>query len=383
MGNSSMTVEIKNNKKGIITLPAFVDMHCHLREPGQEHKEDIASGTAAAYAGGFGIVACMPNTSPPLDNAEIIKQVIFKAKAVGNCKVYPIGTVTVGQEGKELTDFSALKKAGAIALSDDGRPIMDDAVMRKALIEAKKTDLLVISHCEDLNFVQEGGVVNEGENAVKAVLIGISRKAEDVMTARDVALADELDAPIHIAHVSTRESVEIIRQAKANGVKVTCETCPQYFSATDKEIISRNPNAKMNPPLRTADDVAAIIDGLVDGTIDVIATDHAPHAKDEKDKGIELAPFGTAGFETAFSVAYTYLVDKGHITLTRLSELMSYNPARILGLTDTLGEITVDTKTEYKVDSNKFIGRSKNSVFDGWMLKGKIIKHLPSTTKEI
>ncbi|MCL2370004.1 MAG: dihydroorotase [Firmicutes bacterium] len=361
-----------SKNKNIIQIPCFVDMHCHLRDPGQTHKEDIASGTASAVAGGFGIVACMPNTLPPLDNAEIIGQVILKAKEVGKCKVYPIGAITIGQEGKELTDFVALKKAGVVALSDDGRPVMDDAIMRQALIKAKEVGLLIISHCEDMRFVN-GGVVNEGVNSAKAGLKGISRQAEDVMTARDVALATELDSPLHIAHVSTRGSVDIIRQAKAKGAKVTCETCPQYFSATDKEIVSRNPNAKINPPLRTDDDVTAIIEGIVDGTIDVIATDHAPHSKDEKDKGIETAPFGSVGFETAFSVAYTHLVDKGYITLTKLSQLMSHNPVKILGLTDKLELITVDTKTKYKVDAQKFVGRSKNSVFDGWTLKGKVI----------
>lgn len=359
-------------------MAGFVDMHCHLREPGQEYKEDIESGTKAALQGGFTSIACMPNTVPPLDNAALIKYVIDRATEVDNAKVYPIGCITKGQNGKELAEMGFMKEAGAVAVSDDGRPVSDGNTMRLALEYAASQKLLVISHCEDKSIAGDG-VVNEGFNATIAGLRGINRVAEEAMVARDILLAEALGVRVHIAHVSTKNSVHLIRQAKERGVKVTCETCPHYFTATDDEILSYNTNAKINPPLREQADVDAVIEGLRDGTIDVIATDHAPHHADEKNREFNLAPFGTSGFETAFSLGYTYLVEPDIIDLAKLSQLMSAAPARILGIGGGLlregerADITiVDTEKQYTVDSSKFVSRGKNSLFHTWKLSGVV-----------
>lgn len=373
--------------EGKIVMPGFVDMHCHLREPGFEYKEDIDSGTRAALQGGFTSVACMPNTSPAVDNTAVLKYVIDRAAETDNCKVYPIAAVTKGQQGKEITEMGKLLEAGAVAFSDDGRPVADSNTMRLALEYASGFDALVISHCEDLSLAA-GGVVNEGFNATVVGLRGITRAAEETMVAREIILAEALGCRVHIAHVSTAESVELVRAAKARGVKVTCETCPHYFSATDDEILSFNANAKINPPLRLQSDVDAIIAGLKDGTIDVIATDHAPHHSDEKNKEFDLAPNGTSGFETAFSVGYTYLVDAGHLELAELVDLMSRNPARILRVEGgeiaegAVADITIaDLDSDYVVDSSRFVSKGKNSVFNGWKLKG-VIKNVFVNGKE-
>ena len=366
--------------EGKLLFPGFIDMHCHLREPGQTHKEDIASGTAAAVSGGYTAVCCMPNTTPPIDNAALVKYVRERSAACGNAEVYPIGAITVGQGGKTLCEFGAMKAAGAVAVSDDGLPVGDGAVMLNALRYAKTFDMLVISHSEDKS-LSAGGVVNEGENATAAGLRGIPSAAESAAVARDVLLAEQTGARIHIAHVSTANSIDIIRAAKKRGVKVTCETCPHYFSATDDEILSYNTNAKINPPLRSQSDVDAVIEGLADGTIDVIATDHAPHGADEKNKEFDYAPFGTVGLETAFSLAYTELVRNEKIELTELCKLMSYNPAKILGLDGGViragvrADITlVNPDDELTVDASLFRSKGKNSLFDGWRLRGRIEK---------
>jgi len=365
--------------EGKLVFPGFIDMHCHLRDPGQIHKEDIESGSRAALYGGFTTVCCMPNTVPPLDNPALIRYVREKSEACGNAEVLPIGAITRGQNGTELCEYGKLKAAGAIALSDDGRPVENGAVMLNALKYAKTFGIPVISHSEDKS-LSRGGVVNEGENATASGLRGIPKAAESAAVCRDVLLAEEADAPIHIAHVSTAASINFIRSAKARGVKVTCETCPHYFAATDDEILSYNTNAKINPPLRSACDVEAVIKGIADGTIDVIATDHAPHSRDEKNVEFDYAPFGTVGFETAFAVAYTHLVLTDAIKLTDLARLMSARPAEILGLDG--GRIAegaradlaiIDPDEEYTVDSSMFAGKGKNSVFDGWRLKGRIV----------
>lgn len=363
---------------GQIVLPGFVDMHCHLREPGQEYKEDIRSGSAAALRGGFTSVACMPNTVPPLDNAALIKYVRTRAAEVDCAKVYPIGCITKGQKGEEIAEMGFMQEAGAVAFSDDGRPVENGNIMRLALEYATSRNALLISHCED-KAIAAGGVVNEGLNAAISGLKGISRAAEECMVARDIILAETLGARVHIAHVSTFGSVELVRQAKARGVRVTCETCPHYFAATDDEILSYNTNAKINPPLRTQADVDAIVAGLADGTIDAIATDHAPHHADEKNAEFNFAPFGTSGFETAFSLAYTYLVETDVLDVVRLSKLMSGNPAKILGIGSgeikegACADITiVDPEKSYTVDSATFVSKGKNSLFNGWKLKGAV-----------
>ncbi len=366
--------------EGKLVFPGFIDMHCHLRDPGQTHKETIESGSRAAVFGGYTAVCCMPNTTPPLDNEAMITYVRSRSASAGNAEVYPIGAITRGQEGGQLTEFGKMKAAGAVAVSDDGKPVESGAVMLNALKYAKTFGIPLISHSEDKS-ISDGGVVNAGENATVSGLRGIPRAAESAAVARDVLLAEEADAAIHIAHVSTARSVDAVRRAKERGVKVTCETCPHYFSATDDEILSYNTNAKINPPLRAQSDLDAVIAGIKDGTIDVIATDHAPHSRDEKNREFDYAPFGSVGLETAFSVAYTHLVLTDNIKLTDLCRLMSYKPAEILGLEG--GRIAegvradiavIDPDAEYTVDAENFVSKGKNSVFDGWRLKGRVVR---------
>lgn len=365
--------------EGKLVFPGFIDMHCHLRDPGQTHKEDINSGGKAALAGGFTTVCCMPNTTPPLDNPAMVTYVRERSRSCDNADVLPIGCITRGQKGVDLCEYGKMKEAGAIAVSDDGVPVGSGAVMLNALKYAKTFGLPLLSHSEDKS-ISAGGVVNDGDNATICGLRGIPRSAESAAIARDVLLAEEAGARIHICHVSTAESVDIIRAAKARGVQVTCETCPHYIAATDSEILNYNTNAKINPPLREQSDVDAIIEGIKDGTIDVIATDHAPHHFDEKNVEFDYAPFGTVGLETAFSVAYTYLVLTDTIKPSDLCRLMSYAPAKILGLSDR-GKIEqgaradiviIDPDAEYVVEASELKSKSKNSLFDGWKLNGKI-----------
>ena len=377
-------IDVKTDKvidaAGLTVMPAFIDMHCHLREPGFEYKETIKSGGAAAVSGGFSTVCCMPNTNPPLDNKPLISYVVNKAKEVGIAKVYPIGAITKGRNGTELAEMGFMKEAGAIAVSDDGAPVANSAVMRSALEYAATMGLPVISHCEDKELSGEG-TANEGYNATVAGLKGITRAAEEVMIARDIVLAETLGAPVHIAHVSTKGGVQLVREAKARGVKVTCETCPHYFSATDVEILNYNTSAKMNPPLRENADAEAIKAGLADGTIDVIATDHAPHNADSKSVEFNMAEFGTTGLETAFALANTYLVNKKVIDLRGLSRLMSARPAEILGLREAgeiaegyAADITIaDLNRKWKVDKDKMLSKGKNTLFHGWELTGKVV----------
>ncbi|MFS8500832.1 MAG: dihydroorotase [Caldicoprobacter sp.] len=376
MGNAADEVIDATDKW---VLPGLVDSHCHLREPGFEYKEDIGSGTRSAAAGGFTSVACMANTNPVVDNAAMVNYIKSIARAKGVVKVYPVAAVTKGLEGQELTEMGELKEAGAVALSDDGRPIMNSQLMRLALQYAKGMGMLIISHCEDLSLVGDG-VMNDGYMSTVLGLKGITRAAEEVMVARDIILAEVLDAPIHIAHVSTRGSVELIRQAKRRGVKVTCETAPHYFCATDEWVDGYNTNAKVNPPLRTSDDVEAVKQGLKDGTIDIIATDHAPHHRDDKEVEYSLAANGISGFETAFSLAYTHLVETGILSIQELVQKMSKRPAEILNIdagTIQVGKpadvIVVDLHRTYTVDVSKFYSKGKNSPFNGCTLKGKVI----------
>ncbi|NLO81789.1 MAG: dihydroorotase [Clostridiales bacterium] len=364
---------------GKYVLPGLVDAHCHLREPGFEYKEDIGSGTRSAVAGGFTSIACMPNTKPVVDNGALVRFIKMRAREEEAAKVYPIAAVTKGLNGEELTEMWELKEAGAVALSDDGRPIMNSRIMRLALQYAKGLHMLIISHCEDLELAGDG-VMNEGYMSTVLGFKGISRAAEEVMVARDIILAETLDAPIHIAHVSTRGSVELIRQAKRRGVKVTCETAPHYFSATDEWVDGYDANTKVNPPLRTGDDVEAIKEGLRDGTIDIIATDHAPHHRDEKEVEYSLAASGISGFETAFSLAYTHLVEAGVISLPQLVEKMSKRPAEILNIEGgklevgkTADIIVVDLARVFTVDVSQFYSKGKNSPFHGHTLKGKVV----------
>jgi len=362
---------------GMTVVPGLVDMHVHLRDPGYEYKEDIETGTKAAVMGGVTSVACMPNTNPVVDNKAIVSYIINKAKEVGYANVYPIGAVSKGLEGKELAEIGEMKFAGAVAISDDGRPVYNSSLMRKAIQYSSMFDIKVISHCED-NSLAEDGHMNEGYTATKLGLKGIPNAAEDVQIARDIIIAESLDLPVHIAHVSTKGGVELIRQGKSRGVKVTCETCPHYFSLTDEACDGFNTLAKMNPPLRTPEDVEAIKAGLADGTIDAIVTDHAPHHKDEKDCEFGYALNGIVGLETSLGVGIKYLVNEGVLTMSQLVEKMSLNPSKILGIAKgTLGEgkiadITIFNPDEkWTVDIEKLNSKSKNSPYDGYELCGK------------
>jgi len=364
---------------GMWVMPGFVDMHCHLREPGQEHKEDIATGTLAAAYGGFTAVACMPNTSPVNDNEAVTRYILERAKQAGFSRVYPIAAITKGLKGAELTEFGILLENGAVAFSDDGRPVEEANRMRLALQYAKGFDALLISHCEDLTIAGDGAM-NEGVTSAVCGLKGISRAAEEVMIARELLLAEACGAKVHIAHISTKGGVELLRQAKKRGVRATGETCPHYFSATDELCMNYDTNAKMNPPLRTCNDVEAIKQGLADGTIDAIATDHAPHAKDEKRVEFQYAPNGIIGLETAFSLAVTNLIEPGVLTPEQLVERLSCRPAEILGVPGGLiaeglpADITIaDPKAEMVYTEGSLHSKSANSPFLNRPYRGKVI----------
>ena len=360
---------------GKIVTPGLIDMHVHLRDPGLEYKEDLVSGTRAAAAGGFTSVACMPNTKPVNDNKAITTYILAKAKAEGLVNVFPVGAITQGSKGEALAEMGDMKEAGCVAVSDDGHPVVNSEMMRRALEYAKGRGIMVISHAEDLALVGEG-VMNESFTATEIGLKGIPWAAEDVATARDVFLAEFTGSPLHIAHVSTKGAVRIIRDAKARGVKVTCETAPHYFSLTEEAVRGYNTNAKMNPPLRSAEDVAAIKVGLADGTIDAIATDHAPHHLDEKDIEFNLALNGIIGLETSLPLSLK-LVEDGVLTIQAMVEKMASNPAKILGLNrGTLkpgapADVTlIDPSFEWTVEAEKLSSKSKNSPWLGEKMKG-------------
>lgn len=360
---------------GLIVTPGLIDMHVHLRDPGLEYKEDIVTGTRAAAAGGFTSVACMPNTKPVNDSKAVTSYIVATAKAEGFVNVFPVGSITQGSKGDALAEMGDLKEAGCVAVSDDGRPVTSSELMRRALEYAKGMGIMVISHAEDLSLVGEG-VMNEGFVSTELGLKGIPWAAEDVATARDVYLAEFTNSPLHIAHVSTRGALRIIRNAKARGVKVTCETAPHYFSLTDDAVRGYNTNAKMNPPLRTVDDVAAVKEALKDGTIDAIATDHAPHHLDEKDVEFNVALNGIIGLETSLPLSLK-LVEEGVVTLPALVEKMSCNPAAILGIDrgtlrqGAIADVTViDPNATWTVEADSLASKSKNSPFLGWEMKG-------------
>ena len=359
-------------------LPGLVDIHVHLREPGFEGKEDIESGSKAAVKGGVTQVCCMPNTSPVCDNAVVATYIKTRANEVNLCKVHPIGAITRGQQGESLSDIGKMKSAGVVALSDDGKSVMNSYIMRLAMEYSNDFGLKCFCHCEDANLVN-GGVVNEGYNSTVTGLKGSPRAAEDIMIAREIALSESLDIPVHICHVSTCSGVEIIRSAKARGVKVTAETCPHYFSLTDNIITSYDTNTKVNPPVREQRDVDEIIKGLKDGTIDCIVTDHAPHSLKDKQVEYASAAFGISGIETSLAISYTYLVKPGKLKLHELVNKMSLAPAAIAGLEG--GELTegapadiaiVDFGKEYVIDGNKFVSKGKNTPFNGYKVNGVV-----------
>jgi dihydroorotase len=361
--------------KGLYVLPGLIDMHVHLREPGFEYKETIKTGTRAAIKGGFTTVCCMSNTYPVNDNASVTEFIIRKAAQEGYCTVLPIGAITKGQKGKELAEIGTMINEGCIAFSDDGHPVMNSLIMRRALEYSKTFDVPVISHCEDLT-LSEGGVMNEGLMSVTLGLGGIPAEAEQIMVFRDILLAELTGGRLHIAHVSTEGSVILIRDAKKRGVNVTAETCPHYFSITEDAVKGFDSNAKVNPPLRTERDIKAVKEGLRDGAIDVIATDHAPHHRDEKLREFDMAPFGISGLETALSLSLR-LVEEGILTMNQLVEKMVLNPSRILRLNKGTFKVganadiaIVDINKEYRVESERFVSKGKNTPFEGWVLKG-------------
>lgn len=360
----------------LVVAPGLVDMHVHLRDPGFTQKEDIITGCNAAAAGGVTSLLAMPNTNPVTDCAEVVEYIKEKAKNAKS-KVYIAAAITKGLKSIEPCNIEELAKAGVIALSDDGRPVENTRFMADAMINAPKNNMCVVAHCEDL-YLADGGKINEGEVSQELNVKGIPAAAEDTGTAREIALAAAYNVPIHICHVSTKTSVALIRDAKARGVKVTAETAPHYFSLTEKALLNKDADFRMNPPLRCNDDVQEIIKGLCDGTLDAIATDHAPHTTEDK-ADFEKAPNGSIGMETSLSVGLTYLVDSGIMTISQLIEKMSVNPAKILNIpagTLSVGVsadiVIFDPNQVYTVDKNKLHGKSKNTPFKGMKLKGKV-----------
>lgn len=360
---------------GLVLMPSLFDMHVHFRDPGFTYKEDILTGCNAALAGGVTGVLAMPNTKPPCDNPETIRYIIDKAKDTG-VEVYPVGCITNGMNGSGLCDYEELKKAGCICISDDGRPVENAEYMRQALELSNKNGLLVASHCEDLSIIN-GGIMNKGKTSEKLGVKGMDRASEDYITAREIILASSVNARIHICHVSTEGSTAIIRFAKSRGIKVTCETAPHYFMLTDELLEKRDADYRMNPPLRTPEDVRAIIEGIKDGTIDCIITDHAPHAKEEK-ADFEKAPNGVVGLETSLGATLTALYHTGEITLQKVVELMCINPRKILGLEvpeiaegKTADLIIADIDRKWTVNPDELHSKSHNTVFKGMTLTGK------------
>jgi dihydroorotase len=362
--------------KGAVIVPGLIDMHVHLREPGQEHKETIASGAASAVAGGFTAVACMPNTDPVNDNAGITGYIMKKAAEAALARVYPIGAVSMGSKGEQLTEIADLQRAGCVAISDDGRPVASALLMRRALEYAGMFDMPVIDHCEDAS-LKADGVAHEGARASMLGLKGLPAVAETLIVDRGILLSELTGSRFHVAHMSVASALRAVREGKARGVRVTAEVAPHHFTLTDAALEGYDTNTKMNPPLREMSDVEAMISGLADGSIDVIATDHAPHHADEKALEFDRAPFGIVGLETAVPLCLDRLVHAGVITLSRLVELLSVNPARILGVAGgTLAEgapaditlLAPDVRA--RVDARALVSKSKNTPYDGWELTG-------------
>lgn len=363
---------------GSIVTPGFVDMHTHLREPGYEDKEDIASGAAAAIAGGFTSIAAMPNTDPPIDNEASAEYIILQAKRRKLANVYPIGAVTVGREGEQLAEFGQLVGGGAVAFSDDGRPVENDNIMRQALTYSRMFDAPIINHAEELS-LSSGGVMNEGTTSTHLGLPGIPAVSEEVMVRRDITLAEMTGGHVHIAHVSTAGAVESIRNAREQGIHVTAEVTPHHLCLTEERVKSFDSVYKMKPPLRTEEDVEALKEGLADGTIDAVATDHAPHTREEKDRDFSTAPFGVIGLETALPVVVRELIEPDLLSWPETVEVLATKPARILNLPKgTLepgadADVTVlDPDREWEIDPEQFRSKSRNCPFAGWSVRGAV-----------
>lgn len=374
-GNGAETIDAR----GLVVAPGFVDMHVHLREPGREDEETVETGARAAVRGGFTSIACMPNTAPVLEGDEGVKFILSRGRDAGLARVFPIAAISKNLEGEVLSEIGAAIKAGAVAISDDGLPVMRAGLMRRALEYVKMFSAPVISHCEDLT-LSESGSMNEGDVSTLLGLKGIPAQSEDVMVARDIILAELAGSKLHIAHVSTGRSVELVAEAKVRGSRVTCEVTPHHFTLSDEAVKGYDTNTKMKPPLRSAADVAALRKGLKRGTIDAIASDHAPHSEEEKDQEYDEAPFGIIGLETSFALASTELYHGKVVSLPRLVALMSTNPAGILGLPcgtlrqGSAADITMfDPDAAWAVDQKEFASRSRNTPFSGWKVKGRVV----------
>ena len=373
--NTDETIDCSN----LYIMPGMIDIHCHLREPGFEHKETIETGSKSAVAGGFTTICPMPNTKPTPDSAIILQKIIEEAKRVNLCNILPYASVSKGEKGEEIVNFEELRNAGAIAFSDDGMPVVNSKMMREAMIEADKLGTFVASHCEEKSVAK--GAINAGKVADELGVEGVLPEAEEIMAAREIVIAETNNVRGHICHISTKTSKDMIRDAKKRGVKITCETCPHYFTFTVDEVLKSGTNAKMNPPLREEKDRQAIIEGLKEGTIDCIITDHAPHAEEEKNVELAKAPNGIIGFETALPAEIMNLVDAGHIDYLNLVRLTSYTPSKLLHIdnergtleTGKMADITVfDPNEEYVYTKEMIVSKSKNSPFIGKKLKGKV-----------
>ena len=377
--NIKESVDKKIDCTNLKIIPGMIDMHCHLREPGFEYKETIETGAKSAVAGGFTTICPMPNTKPTPDNKETLKKIMSEAKRVNLCNILPYASVSKGEKGEEIVDFEELRKAGAIAFSDDGMPVVNSRMMRQAMIEADKLGTFVASHCEEKSV--SAGAINSGAVADRLGVQGVLPEAEEIMAAREIVISETNNVRGHICHISTKTSKNMIRDAKKRGVKITCETCPHYFTFTVDEVLKSGTNAKMNPPLREEKDRQAIIEGLKEGTIDCIITDHAPHAEKEKSQDLSKAPNGIIGFETALSAEIMNLVDPGHIDYLNLVRLTSYTPSKLLHIDDETGsietgkraDITIfDPNEEYLYTKDMVVSKSKNSPFIGKKLKGRV-----------
>ena len=367
---------------GLYVMPGFIALHVHFRGPGLTHKETVKTGSEAAAAGGYTSVFCMPNTKPVIDsvsNYELLMNIINREACVN---VYPVGAVTKGQQGVELAEISAMAAKGMKAISEDGKSVMDSGLYRQAMKLAKEAGITVFAHCEDINLVEKG-VMNAGKRAGELGFRGISNAVEDIITARDIMLAKETGAKLHLCHCSTKDSVRMVKEAKDNGINVTAEVCPHHFTLTDADIPGDDANYKMNPPLRTREDVDALLKGISDGIMEVISTDHAPHSFDEKNTSIEKAPFGIVGLETAFALSYSELVLKNVISLSDLVRCMSANTAKVAGIDrGTLAEgkaadiVLTELDTEYEINTDNFRSMGKNTPFGGRKVHGKVIKTL-------
>lgn len=362
---------------GLVIIPGMIDMHCHLREPGFEYKETIETGSKSAVKGGFTTICPMPNTNPTPDSAFILEKILAEAKRVNLCNILPYGSVSKGEKGEELTDFEELKKAGAVAFSDDGMPVINSRMMRQAIIKANSLGTFVASHCEEKSVAD--GAINAGKIQEELGVKGVLPEAEEIMAAREIVISETNNVRAHICHISTKTSVNMIRDAKKRGVKITCETCPHYFCFTVDEVLTSGTNAKMNPPLRDEKDRQAIIEALKDGTIDAIITDHAPHSEEEKERELSKAPNGIIGFETALPAINTYLIDKNLLTEMDMVKLTSYNPAKLLNLDKgeikegKIADLTIyDPEESYIYTKDMIVSKSKNTPFIGKKLKGKV-----------